>query len=66
MIVNEIIIQIVLNTIRVGNDFLILAHIKRDDVQRVIKCNHQISLPKTNPGIMIAALAIQADNSITL
>lgn len=66
MIVKEIIIQIVLNTISVGNDFLILAQIKSDDVNSVIKCNHQISLPKTNPGIIIAALAIQAAISILL
>jgi hypothetical protein len=56
----------VLKTIRVGSDFLILAQIKRDDVKRVKKCNHQISLPNTKPGTMIAALAIQAEHSIVL
>jgi len=64
--VKEIIIQIVLKTINVGNDFLILAHINSDDVVSVKKCNHQISLPKTKPGIITAALAIQAANSILL
>jgi hypothetical protein len=66
IIVNEIIIHNVLKTIKVGRDFLILDQIKRDDVKRVKKCNHHISLPKTNPGTMIAALAIQAVNSIVL
>ena len=64
--VKEIIIQIVLKTINVGNDFLMLAHINSDDVVSVKKCNHQISLPKTKPGIITAALAIQAANSILL
>jgi len=66
IIVNEIIIHNVLKTISVGNDFFILDQIKRDDVKRVKKCNHQISLPKINPGTMMAALAIHAANSITL
>ena len=66
IIVKEIMIHIVLKTISVGNDFLMLAHINNDDVNRVIKCSHQISLPNTKPGIMIAALAIHADNSIVL
>jgi hypothetical protein len=66
MIVNEIIIQIVLKTIRVGRDFLILAQINNEDVVKVIKCNHHISIPNINPGIIIIALAIQADSSITL
>jgi hypothetical protein len=66
IIVKEILIQIVLKTIRVGSDFFILAHIKRDEVSKVKKCNHQISTPNTSPGIMIAALAIQAENSIVL
>jgi hypothetical protein len=52
--------------IRVGKDFLMLAHINNDDVTRVIKCNHHISIPNINPGIMIKAFAIQAANSITL
>ena len=66
IIVNEITIQIVLNTISVGSDFFILAQINNDDVKRVKKCNHQISFPNTKPGIMMAALAIHAENSITL
>jgi hypothetical protein len=66
IIVKDITIHIVLKTIKVGNDFLILAHINSDDVISVIKCNHQISIPKSNPGIMIAALAIQAESSIIL
>jgi hypothetical protein len=50
----------------VGSDFFILAHINRDEVKRVKKCNHHISLPKIKPGTIIAAFAIQAENSITL
>jgi hypothetical protein len=64
--VNEIQIQIVLNTIKVGKLFLILAHIKADDVISVRKCNHHISIPNINPGTIIKALAIQAQNSIIL
>lgn len=66
IIVNEIIIHIVLNTISVGSDFFILAQINNDDVSRVKKCNHQISFPNIKPGIIIAALAIHAENSIML
>jgi hypothetical protein len=66
IIVKEIMIQTVLKTINVGNDFLMLAHINRDDVVNVKKCNHHISLPKTNPGTITVALAIQAANSILL
>ncbi len=66
IIVKEIIIHNVLKTIRVGNDFFILAQIKREDVRRVKKCNHHISLLKIKLGIMIAAFAIQAANSMTL
>ncbi len=66
IIVKEIIIHKVLKTISVGNDFFILAQIKRDEVSRVRKCSCQISLPKIKPGMIIAALAIQALNSITL
>jgi hypothetical protein len=66
IIVKEIMIQTVLKTINVGNDFLMLAHISNDDVVSVKKCNHQISLPKTRPGTIIAALDIQAANSIVL
>jgi hypothetical protein len=64
--VNEIQIQIVLNTINVGKLFLILAQIKADDVASVKKCNHHNSTPNTSPGMMMAALAIQAHSSIML
>lgn len=64
--VKDIINQSVLNIIRVGKDFLILAHINNEDVSRVIKCNHHTSTPKTKLGIMMAALAIQAESSIIL
>jgi hypothetical protein len=66
IIVKEITIHNVLKTIKVGKDFFILAHINNDDVHKVKKCNHHISLPNTKPGTMIAALAIQAANSIVL
>ena len=66
MIDSDIIIQIVLNTIKVGNDFLILAQIKSDDVVSVKKCNHHISIPKINPGTIMSAFAIHAANSIIL
>jgi hypothetical protein len=66
IIVKEITIHNVLKTIKVGKDFLILAHINNDDVIKVKKCNHHISLPNTNPGTIIAALDIQAANSIVL
>jgi hypothetical protein len=56
----------VLNNIRVGKLFLILAHIKADDVAKVMKCNCHTSIPNTNPGIIIAALDIQAAASIIL
>lgn len=64
--VNEIIIHNVLKTINVGNDFLILAQIKRLDVSSVRKCMYHNSIPKIRPGTMIIALAIQAANSIVL
>lgn len=66
IIVNEMIIHIVLNTISVGNDFFMLAQINNDDVVSVKKCNHHISIPNIKPGTMITALAIHAANSITL
>jgi hypothetical protein len=66
MIVNEITIHIVLNRINVGNDFLILAQINNDDVSNVKKCMYHNSIPKINPGTMMIALAIQAENSIVL
>lgn len=37
IIVNEIIIQMVLKTINVGNDFFMLAHINSEDVTKVKK-----------------------------
>lgn len=66
MIVSDIQIQIVLNSIRVGKLFLILAHIKADDVAKVKKCSCHTSIPNIKPGIRIAALDIQAVNSIML
>jgi hypothetical protein len=66
IIVREIIIHNVLKTMSVGSDFFILAQINREDVRSVKKCNHQTSFPKIKPGMIIAALAIQAANSITL
>jgi len=50
----------------VGSDFFILAHINKDEVKSVKKCNHHISFWNTKPGMMIAALAIQARNSVML
>ena len=66
MIVKEITIHIVLNKINVGNDFLILAQIRKLEVIKVKRWNHQISTPNTSPGIIIAALDIQAAASIIL
>ena len=66
IIVNEIIIHNVLKTINVGNDFLMLAHINNDDVIKVMKWKYHNSIPKTNPGTIMIALAIQAANSIIL
>ena len=48
IIVKEMTIHKVLKTMRVGNDFLILAHINNDEVPNVKKCNHHISLLNTN------------------
>jgi len=56
----------VLKTIKVGNDFLILAQINKDEVVKVRKCKYQISIPNIKPGTIIIALAIQAANSIIL
>jgi hypothetical protein len=56
----------VLNRIIVGKLFLILAHIKADDVVNVKKCNHHTSTPNISPGIIMAALDIQAAASIVL
>jgi hypothetical protein len=66
MIVSDMQIHIVLNKINVGNDFLIDAQINADDVANVKKCIYHNSIPNINPGIMIIAFAIQADNSIIL
>jgi hypothetical protein len=59
-------IQIVLNKINVGNDFLIDAQIKADDVANVKKCIYHNSIPNISPGTMIIALAIHDANSIVL
>jgi hypothetical protein len=66
MIVSDIQIHIVLNKINVGNDFFIDAQINADDVANVKKCIYHNSIPNINPGMMITAFAIQADNSIIL
>jgi hypothetical protein len=66
MIVKEIQIQIVLNKINVGNDFLIDAQINAEEVANVKKCIYHNSMPNIRPGIMITAFAIQADNSMIL
>jgi hypothetical protein len=66
MIVKEIQIQIVLNKINVGNDFLIDAQINADDVANVKKCIYHNSIPNISPGIIMIALAIQAAASIIL
>jgi hypothetical protein len=66
IIVNEITIHNVLKTINVGNDFLMLAHINNDDVIRVKKCRYHNSIPNSNPGTIMIALAIHAANSIVL
>lgn len=66
MTVKDIPIHSVLNAINVGSDFLILAQISNDEVAKVRKCNHHISLPITSPGMMIAAFANHAKNSIVL
>jgi hypothetical protein len=56
----------VLNKIRVGNDFFILAQINNDEVSNVKKCIYQSSIPNINPGMIIIALANQDANSIIL
>jgi hypothetical protein len=66
IIVDDIIIHKVLKIIRVGRDFFILTHIRREDVVKVRKCNHHISIPNTKDGTMIRALADQAANSTIL
>jgi hypothetical protein len=66
MIVSDMQIHIVLNKINVGNDFFIDAQINADDVANVKKCIYHNSIPNINPGMIITAFAIQADNSIIL
>ena len=66
IIVNDMIIHNVLNTINVGSDFLILAQINSEDVANVKKCMYHNSTPNIKPGTMMIALAIQAANSIVL
>jgi hypothetical protein len=56
----------VLNNIKVGNDFLIDAQIKAEEVANVKKCIYHNSIPNISPGIMIIALANHAANSIIL
>ena len=66
IIVNDMIIHNVLNTINVGNDFLILAQINNEEVSSVRKCIYHNSIPNIKPGTMMIALAIQEANSIVL
>jgi hypothetical protein len=66
MMVSDIQIHIVLNRISVGKLFLIDAQISKEDVNKVRKCIYHNSIPNIKPGIIITALAIHADNSITL
>lgn len=66
IIVNDIIIQMVLNTIKVGNDFLILAQINNEEVIDVKKCMYHNSIPNIKPGTIIIAFAIHDANSIVL
>jgi hypothetical protein len=56
----------VLNPTSVGNNFLLLAHIKDKLVKSVRKYNHQIWIPNINPGTIIIALVNQLINSIVL
>jgi|LakMenE01Jun11ns_1017448.scaffolds.fasta_scaffold9616655_1 hypothetical protein len=66
IIVNDMIIHNVLNTINVGSDFLILAQINSEDVANVKKCMYHNSTPNIKPGTIIIALAIHEENSIVL
>jgi hypothetical protein len=66
IIVKDMIIHNVLNTISVGNDFLILAQINSDEVSSVKKCRYHNSIPNNKLGTIIIALDIQAQNSMTL
>jgi hypothetical protein len=58
--------QIVLNPTSVGNNFLLLAHIRLRLVANVKKYNHQILIPNINPGIIITAFAAHDKNSTIL
>jgi len=66
IMVREMQIQIVLKRIRVGRFFFIEAQISREEVARVRKWKYHSSIPNTNPGTIIMALAIQLQNSIIL
>ena len=66
MMVSDIQIHIVLNRINVGKSFRIDAQINNEDVSSVKKCIYHNSIPNIKPGTMIIALAIHAQNSITL
>jgi hypothetical protein len=66
MMVSDIQIHIVLNRINVGKSFRIDAQINNEDVINVKKCIYHNSIPNIKPGTMIIALAIHAQNSITL
>ena len=56
----------VLKPTRVGNNFLLLAHINVNDVANVKKYNCHIWTPNTSPGTMIRALAVHDRNSTIL
>jgi hypothetical protein len=56
----------VLNPTRVGNSFLLLAHISVKLVNNVKKYNHQSCIPKINPGIIMIAFANHEANSTIL
>jgi hypothetical protein len=55
-----------LNPIRVGSNFLLLAQMRDSEVARVKKYNHQSWIPKISPGMMITAFAAQLANSTVL
>jgi hypothetical protein len=58
--------QSVLNPTRVGNSFLLDAHIRVKLVAKVNQYSHHTLIPKIKPGTMITALAVQDKNSTVL
>ena len=63
---HEIHTHIVLNPTKVGNSFFSLAQISVRLVNSVKKNNHQMLMPKINPGIMMQAFAAHDRNSTVL